>query len=286
MSVTLDSTPAAPAALDLGTPRGRHLIAIDIDGTTLHHDGTLSGDVYSAVRRAVAAGHDVVVATGRSLLEAWPVIDALGLRTGYAVCSNGAVTLRLDAGEPGGYRIVDQVTFDPRPALELLRNAWPGAVFAVERVGVGFDISAPFPDGDLSGHLRVSSWEELVGAPTTRLTFFSPDAHVAEFAHAVERIGLHGVNYAVGYTAWLDVAPAGISKASALEDVRARLGVPGHRTVAVGDQRNDLEMLAWAACGVAMGNAPTEVKAVADLVTGDVREDGLAAVLRALPPAR
>lgn len=286
MSVTLDSIPAAPAALDLGTPRGRHLIAIDIDGTTLHHDGTLSGDVYSAVRRAVAAGHDVVVATGRSLLEAWPVIDALGLRTGYAVCSNGAVTLRLDAGEPGGYRIVDQVTFDPRPALELLRNAWPGAVFAVERVGVGFDISAPFPDGDLSGHLRVSSWEELVGAPTTRLTFFSPDAHVAEFAHAVERIGLHGVNYAVGYTAWLDVAPAGISKASALEDVRARLGVPGHRTVAVGDQRNDLEMLAWAACGVAMGNAPTEVKAVADLVTGDVREDGLAAVLRALPAAR
>ncbi len=299
MSLTLDPRTAgtrlvtpAGAPVDgrhggpLGTPAGRHLVGLDIDGTTLHHDGTLSQEVYTAVRGAAAAGHDVVIATGRSLLEAWPVIDALGLRTGYAVCSNGAVTLRLDPREPGGFRIVDQVTFDPRPALELLRDAWPGAVFAVERVGVGFDISAPFPDGDLSGRLRVSPWEELTGSPTTRLTFYSPDAQVEEFGHAVERIGLHGVNYAVGYTAWLDVAPCGVSKASALEGVRRRLDVPGERTVAVGDQRNDLEMLRWAACGVAMGNAPQEVQAVADLVTGHVHDDGLIDVLAALPAAR
>lgn len=152
VSLTLGTTyqnHRAGDALDLGTSAGRHLVALDIDGTTLHHDGTLSDEVYRAVRETVAAGHDVVIATGRSLLEAWPVIDALGLRTGYAVCSNGAVTLRLDPAERQRYRIVDQVTFDPRPALELLRDAWPGAVFAVERVGVGFDVSGEFPDGDL-----------------------------------------------------------------------------------------------------------------------------------------
>ncbi len=277
---------AGHARTALGTEPGRHLVALDIDGTTLHHDGTLSSDVYDAVRATVAAGHDVVIATGRSLLEAWPVIDALGLRTGYAVCSNGAVTLRLDPTQREGYRIVDEITFDPKPALELLRDVWPGAVFAVERVGVGFDISAPFPEGDLSGELAVSSWETLTSSPTTRLTFYSPDAHVEEFAHTVERIGLHGVNYAVGFTAWLDVAPAGVSKASALQGVRDRLGIAPTRTIGVGDQRNDLEMLQWAACGVAMGNAPAEVKAVADLVTGHVADDGLADVLRALVPAR
>ena len=53
-------------------------------------------------------------------------------------------------------------------------------------------------------------------------------------------------------------------------------------TVAVGDQRNDLEMLRWAARGVAMGNAPDEVKAAADEVAGDVDDDGLVPVLRAL----
>ena len=141
-------------------------------------------------------------------------------------------------------------------------------------------------EGDLSGELAVSSWETLTSSPTTRLTFYSPDAHVEEFAHTVERIGLHGVNYAVGFTAWLDVAPAGVSKASALQGVRDRLGIAPTRTIGVGDQRNDLEMLQWAACGVAMGNAPAEVKAVADLVTGHVADDGLADVLRALVPAR
>ena len=56
---------------------------------------------------------------------------------------------------------------------------------------------------------------------------------------------------------------------------------PRH-TVAIGDQRNDLEMLRWAARGVAMANAPEEVKAVADEVAGHVDDDGLVAVLRSL----
>jgi len=53
-------------------------------------------------------------------------------------------------------------------------------------------------------------------------------------------------------------------------------------TVAIGDQRNDVEMLHWAARGVAMGNAPDEVKEVADEVTADVDDDGLAIVLESL----
>jgi hydroxymethylpyrimidine pyrophosphatase-like HAD family hydrolase len=52
--------------------------------------------------------------------------------------------------------------------------------------------------------------------------------------------------------------------------------------VAVGDQRNDLEMLRWAARGVAMGQAPDEVKQAADEVTSDVDDDGLVPVLRSL----
>ena len=53
-------------------------------------------------------------------------------------------------------------------------------------------------------------------------------------------------------------------------------------TVAVGDQRNDIEMLQWAARGVAMGNAPEEVQAIADEVTGTVEEAGLATVLESV----
>ena len=259
---------------------GRQLVALDLDGTTLRHDGTLREPVAAAVRDTVAAGHEVVIATGRSMLSALPVIGALGLDAGYAVCSNGAVTLQLNGG---GAEIVERRTFHPRQVLDRLGSAFPGGALAVERVGVGFDVNRPFPPGELEGRVRTVPWGRLVKRPTTRVTFCDPDTDVEVFAEHVGAMGLQGVNYAVGFTAWLDITALGVSKASALEAVRQRVGVAPEATVAVGDQRNDVEMLAWAGCGVAMGNAPAEVAGVADFVTGHVDDDGLVDVLRRLP---
>jgi hydroxymethylpyrimidine pyrophosphatase-like HAD family hydrolase len=260
----------------------QRLIALDLDGTTITHAGELRPAVHQAVRAVADAGHHIVVATGRSIVATTPILDMLGLTTGYVVCSNGAVTLQLDPDEPQGYQIIDTVTFDPAPALELLRDSWPDAVIAVEELGVGFKLSAPFPDGELQGELRVVPWEELVADPVTRVTFRSPTGTSEDFEELAERIGLHEVNYNVGFTAWMDINPEGVSKGSALELLRRMLEVEPPDTVAVGDQRNDIEMLRWAAWGVAMANAPDEVKEVADDVTGHVDEDGLVPVLRSL----
>jgi len=256
------------------------LIALDLDGTMLHHDGTMSPAVRQAVREVAETGAHVVIATGRAIVATMPIVAHLGLEHGYAVCSNGAVTLRLDPDEPDGYRILETVTFDPAPVLEMLRGSWPDAVVAVEEIGVGFKVSAPFPDGELEGVVRIVPWADLSRSPATRVTFRSPTGTAADFLALVERIGLHGVNYAVGFTAWLDINPEGVSKASALELVRRRLRVEPRETTAVGDQRNDIEMLHWAARGVAMCNAPDEVKVFADEVTLDVDEDGLVLVLK------
>lgn len=258
------------------------LIALDLDGTTITHAGVLRPAVREAVQAVAATGMHIVVATGRSIVATTPILDALGLTTGYVVCSNGAVTLALDPDEPQGYQIIETVTFDPAPALALLRDSWPDAVIAVEELGVGFKVSAPFPDGELDGELRVVSWDELVADPVTRVTFRSPTGTSEDFEELAERIGLHEVNYNIGFTAWMDINPEGVSKGSALELLRRRLEVEPMHTVAVGDQRNDLEMLQWAARGVAMGNAPEEVKAVADEVTGHVDDDGLVPVLLSL----
>ena len=258
------------------------LVALDLDGTTIHHDGSMSPAVRQAVADVAEAGVHVVIATGRSIVATMPLVAHLGLDRGFVVCSNGAVTLGLDADEPQGYQILEAVTFDPTPALEMLRGSWPDAVVAVEELGVGFKVSAPFPDGELDGGIRVVSWQELSSSPATRVTFRSPTATAEDFLALVERIGLHSVSYAVGFTAWLDINPEGVSKASALEQIRRQLGVEPAHTIAVGDQRNDIEMLRWAARGVAMGNAPDEVKAAADEVTLDVDADGLVPVLRSL----
>jgi hydroxymethylpyrimidine pyrophosphatase-like HAD family hydrolase len=260
----------------------RRLICLDVDGTTITHAGLLSEAVREAVHDVAAAGHHVVIATGRSIPATMTVLDELGIETGYAVCSNGAVTLGIDPAAERGFTILEAVTFDPAPALTLLRGALPDAVIAVEDLGVGFKLSAPFPEGELQGELTVVPWEELIANPVTRVTFRSPGSTSEDFLKLTERIGLHGVSYAVGYTAWLDINPEGVSKGSALELLRRSLHVEPMDTVAVGDQRNDIEMLEWAARGVAMGNAPDEVKAIADEVTGHVEEDGLVPVLRSL----
>ena len=259
-----------------------HLVALDIDGTTVNHEGALSPAVRASVRAVADAGHHVTIATGRAIIGTLPVLDRLGLTTGYAVCANGAVTLRLDPTLDAGYEVIETVTFDPAPALRILREEFPSALIAVEELGIRFKVSAPFPDGELDGTPLVVPFEELMASPVTRLTIRDPESTSEEFLARTEKIGLHGVEYAVGWSAWLDISPEGVSKAAALEGVRRRLGVEPMHTVAVGDQRNDLEMLRWAARGVAMGNAPDEVKAAADEVTGDVDDDGLVDVLRDL----
>jgi len=116
----------------------------------------------------------------------------------------------------------------------------------------------------------------------TRVIVRSPTHSAEEFLELTRRIGLHGVSYAVGWTAWLDLAPEGITKASALEWVRGRLDVPAADTLAIGDGRNDLEMFGWAGRSVAMGQSSAEVLAAADQVTASVLDDGAALVLERL----
>ena len=88
-----------------------------------------------------------------------------------------------------------------------------------------------------------------------------PDATAEDFVALGERLGLHGTDYVVGWTAWLDLAPVGVSKASGLQHVADKLGVAPADVLAIGDGRNDIEMLQWAGRGVAMGQAVEEVHA-------------------------
>jgi hydroxymethylpyrimidine pyrophosphatase-like HAD family hydrolase len=258
-----------------------------VDGTILDYDQRLSDRVRDAVRSVAEMGLHVVVAPGRSLHETVPVLDRLGLVNGWAVCSNGSVTLRLDPLISDGFEVADVVTFDPRRVLTLLREHLPTALYALETARGEFLLTAPFPPGELEGaHTRVAEWDEFAAEPACRVVVRSPEHTSADFMALTKLVGLHGVNYSVGWTAWLDLAPDGVSKASALERIRSRLGVDQAETLAIGDGRNDLEMFRWAGRSVAMGNADEDVRAAADLTAPPVSEDGVAEVLEALQPRR
>lgn len=276
----------APATGRLTRPL---LVALDVDGTLVTPMETvsepaeaLSDRVRDAVLAVAAAGAHVVIATGRSVAGTLDIASLLGFTDAWLVCGNGTMTVKLDASAPGGFVVDDVVTFDPSAALRMLRELLPDAVYAVEDLGRGFLVTAPFPADELTGEHTVVPFDELFAEPCTRVVVRDVASEPAAFAAAVEQAGLQGVTYNVGWTSWLDITPDGISKATALERLRLRFGVDADRTVAIGDGSNDVEMLRWAARGVAMGQAEPAVRAAADEVTTSVEDDGAALVLESL----
>lgn len=250
------------------------LVALDIDGTVVDLDGRMPDGVRDAVRRVTEAGVPVVMSTGRSWLATRPIVDLFGLPHGLHVTSNGAVVSTYPP-----LHIVHEVTFDPRDVIERVR-AETDALIAVEEVGVGYRVSADFPAGELHGLCRVQSLEELMAEPVSRVIVRDPDAPDGEFLSLAERLGLHGVQYWVGWSAWLDIAPRGVHKAAGLDVVCAREGIDRADVLALGDGFNDIEMLAWAGRGVAIGDAADEVKAAADHVTDTFADGGTVAELQ------
>ncbi|AXK47105.1 HAD family hydrolase [Brachybacterium saurashtrense] len=258
-----------------GTPL---LIGLDVDGTLVDHDGVMSPPMHRALQRA-AEEHTVVIATGRSLGATLPIVAAAGITRGYAVCSNGAVTIEMDPEAEGGHRLVDTRAFQPGRALRSLREVAPDAHYAVEMSDGTFRSTAGFQDASFGVEAIESDLDELMDLEAVRVVVHVPDLSPQEFSRVVAESGVHGVEYSIGWTAWLDMAAPGISKASALETLREQLGIDPAHTVAVGDGFNDLEMLTWAGVGVAMGQAPQGVKDVADVVTDTIYEDGTVLVL-------
>ena len=260
-------------------------VALDVDGTIMHEDETIDGAVADAVGAAVERGHIVTLATGRSWATTAPVLEHLGLEPEYVVCANGAITMRRDTSAPGGYVREHVETFDPTAVLERIRTFLPLGKFMVE-LPDGFRL---YTTGMVEWNLdnaREVEFADLLDHRATRVVVTSLEHGLDEFFAIVDQMGLHHVSYAIGWTAWLDIAPDGVNKATALERVRGWLDLPADRVIAVGDGRNDLEMFSWAGAAgrsVAMGQAPDEVRAAADEVTGSIDDAGLAAVLDSLP---
>ena len=282
------SLPAAGLGGSFEYQTGKKLVCLDVDGTIVNHDGHMSEAVKQAGRAVVGDGHTVVISTGRSLPATLPIIETLGITHGYAVCSNGGVTLRIDARPPerggldDGYEVIAQRVFDPAPALDALTERLSTARYAIETSAGHFLSTERFEDLTFGIAPRPASFKKMKRAEAVRLVVNSSDSTAQEFAHTIKDIGLHGVTYSVGWSAWLDIAAEGVTKASSLEELRAQLDIPLEATVACGDGRNDIEMLQWAHRAVAMGQAVEEVKAAAGEITGSVDEDGLVPVLQSL----
>lgn len=255
------------------------LVALDLDGTLVPSGREIPEETVRAVVDAVDAGHHIVLATGRSLVGVSPIVRRLGLREGWVVASNGAITARITRRH--SLLLEDMRTFDPAAAIHLVRAARPDALIAVEVVGYGWRVNQRFAPGLLNGRQRIVREQDLWEQPSTRVAV-QADA----LTDLLADLRSTGMTATPAGTDWIDLTAVGLSKASGVEKVRSALGVFHEATLAIGDGINDIELLSWAARGVAMGHAPEALKAVADEVTGTIDEHGAVAVLRSLAVPR
>lgn len=252
------------------------LIALDIDDTLIEHDGPVHESVVDAIARVRDMGIMVVASTGRSRSTTTPVCRAAGM-TDWAVCSNGALLVRLQPEE-----IVESIAFDPSDLLTRVREIVPNASFGVESVTGLFRTNRAFTHAALTEEVREVPFKMLMEEPAIRLVIRSDDHLDEGLGFLAEQLGLHSVVFGTGDVAWMDIGPKGVSKATMLARLCERLDIDPARTMAIGDSMNDREMLRWAGVGVLMGHASPSMRPYADVVTTPTPGLGVAAALNAI----
>lgn len=258
------------------------LLVADIDGTLVNKDGIISSEDKEALTRAGDSGIRVSLSTGRVAQACLSIIDQLSLH-GCHIFFDGALVSNPENGkeiyvEPIGQEIVEQmVEFAHRHNINL--ELYSATRYFVEQETWGTNIRRQFFGLEPIVVDFTSLWQkERIIKGTVTVRSAEGRAKVADFYHYFEGRLRFSWTKTPAYPEadFINLIAPQVSKGKALEALASHLGIALTEVVAVGDGTNDISLLSKAGLGVAMGNAPDEVKALADYVTLDVDHNGVA----------
>ncbi|HTW82793.1 MAG TPA: Cof-type HAD-IIB family hydrolase [Candidatus Sulfotelmatobacter sp.] len=265
-------------------PTAIDLIALDLDGTLLAPDETISPRNRAAIGEALAAGIRVVLVTGRGVDTPIRVSRELGLNL-PVICCHGALTKDFGANRTLVHIPVPLV--HAKPMLELADREGLAVAAYIDEAFYRL-AGTPIVMDDMRG----AGWHEvpsLVAVMTEAPTFirFLGTESVRRMEASFGDLPL-----SFRYETWGELVECAVlsreaSKRNALAKLCADFQVSPDRVMAVGDSRNDVPMLRWAKIGVAMANALPEVRQSVRYVTTSNAEDGVAlAIERFCLPAK
>ncbi|MBV9439150.1 MAG: HAD family phosphatase [Candidatus Eremiobacteraeota bacterium] len=259
------------------------LIALDLDGTLLAPDETISPRNRTAIADALKAGIRVVLVTGRGVDTPIRVSRELGLNL-PVICCHGALTKDFGANRT--------LVHIPVP----LQYAKPMIDFA-EREGLAIAIYVDEAFYRQTGSqiymqdMRGPGWHEAASlAPVLKSapTFIR---FLGEESVRRMQVQFGDLPLSFRYETWHDFVECAVlnrdaSKKNALARLCADFQIPAERVLAIGDSRNDIPMLRWAGIGVAMGNALPEVRESVRYVTAPNDRDGVARAIERFSAAQ
>ncbi len=269
------------------------LLAIDIDGTLVNSNHELTPATRAALAEAAAAGVQVVLATGRRYSHALPLVEPLKLDVPLVTASGALVK------DPIDHRTLYKAQFEPKLLLDVVAivdRCGFDPVLCADTFADGFDFYHARADArtpELSHYLETNRdrgrlWPDLLTNPPPgvfsafvvgtwqQMSSLEAALHSAMPAQLHTHV-LRPPKYGGFFT---EIAPAGVTKWSAIQRLARDWGIEQAEICAVGDDVNDVPMIRAAGLGIAMGNAQPSVKAAADRVAPGHDEDGLVAVVR------
>lgn len=255
------------------------LVAIDVDGTLLNSKSEVSAGAIEAIAAVRAAGILPVLASGRNMHGVAPYFKMMPLAPYLIGAGGGLVTTQ--AGEI--LNIFELPQAHLASMVEIGRTA---------KVGVGLHQleDTVFESSDelfktvlknLPGDITRSEDVMLhVGRlPTVKITMWGENANLMRVKQKIASL-LIPVDMTTSGDEFLEITARGVSKGKALALLAKRLNIPLSRVAAIGDQYNDVSMFGVAEYGIAMGNAPADVKSAADIIAPGNDEGGLAWALK------
>lgn len=263
------------------------ILFLDLDGTLLNDEKKITPGNRAALEKALAAGHRVVIATGRPLRSAIDKSRELGLTAQgcFVIAYNGGVVYDVH-----GEQIVFEKPIEASTACAIARLVDGHNVHVQTYDHDAVIVNPRWDDEALKRYCSVISLgkrveptfpDKLDHNPPKVLAVSYTDHEVLEAVAAdIRREFSSEVDCFFSCKELLEVVPKGMNKGEAVRSMCARLGISVANSIAVGDAENDLTMIRAAGVGVCMANGSDSVKAVADYITThDNNHDGIAEVV-------
>ena len=268
------------------------LIALDIDGTLIGDDLVIGPDTRAAVRGALAQGVHISIVTGRMVSSAMRFARELGL-TGPVVGYQGGLIRSMP--DPDSTRLGRLLKHTPIPAgtaREIVEWATEHGLDPHINHLERFVLRADDPNADdYSAFMgaRAELVPDLAASirhPVTKVLAVGEPPRPVQLAPIARQRFAGVADVTISHPKFLEFVAPGVSKGRAVRYLARRLRVRLGATLAIGDQWNDLEMLAQVGHGAAMPSAPGAVQAVARYIAPPLAEEGVARMIEALVLAR
>ena len=258
---------------------GYRLLASDIDGTLITSNQELTNETRAAIDALKAQGKFFTLSTGRPIMGISKYIHLVS--TGVPLISyNGAMIIRPDNGE-----IIFERGLAAESALEVIRRG--NELGTIVIVWAKNRLFANKIDEYVEGYQRITGEEinliddveEVVAMGVTKCLWLDRAENISKYNDELIAAPIDGINFCTSTPMLLEFMCEGVSKGEGLKKVCEYCGVDISEAIAAGDELNDMSMIEAAGLGVAMGNAHSAIKAVANHITLTNDKNGLAAMI-------